>query len=118
MDGLPHGGNRPMAGGSRLHAVYLPRAQNGRRSHPVQEVEQYIQHRDGTWYVGDTGVHVYNVISMWQHGYAPEEILHSFPVLSLQAVYETILSYLERREAFDAFFREQDVRFARGKAVA
>jgi hypothetical protein len=57
------------------------------------------------------------VIAMWQQGFAPEEILGSFPSLSLQAIYGTILYYLEQRNAMDRFFQEQDIRFARQKAA-
>ena len=84
----------------------------------MQQAEQYVQYRDGVWYVGRSGVQVYGVIAMWQQGFVPEEILRSFPALSLQGVYGTILYYLEQREAMDAFFREQDALFAQRKAEA
>jgi uncharacterized protein (DUF433 family) len=84
----------------------------------MQQAEQYVQYRDGVWYVGRSGVQVYGVIAMWQQGFAPEEIRGSFPSLSLEAVYGTILYYLEQREAMDAFFREQDALFAQRKAEA
>ena len=81
-------------------------------------MQQYVQYRNGAWYVGQSGVQVYGVISMWQQGFAPEEIPRSFPVLSLQDVYGTILYYLEQREAMDSFFREQDLLFAQAKVAA
>ncbi len=84
----------------------------------MQQVEQYVQYRDGAWYVGQSGVQVYSIIAMWQQGFEPEEILRSFPVLSLQAVYGTILYYLEQREAMHTFFREQDALFAQRQAEA
>lgn len=73
--------------------------------------ETYIQFRQGAWYVGDTGVQLYGVISLWLQGYSPEEIQSSFTPLSLRDVYGAILGYLERREALDAAFREQDALF-------
>ena len=84
----------------------------------MQQAEQYVEYRDGAWYVGRSGVQVYGVIAMWQQGFAPEEILRSFPLLSLPAVYGTILYYLEQRAAMDAFFREQDALFAQRQAEA
>jgi uncharacterized protein (DUF433 family) len=84
----------------------------------MQQAEEYVHYRDGAWYVARSGVPVYSVIAMWQQGFVPEEILPSFPTLSLQAVYGTILFYLEQREMLDAFFREQDALFAQRQAEA
>lgn len=81
----------------------------------MQAVE-YVRRRDGGWYVGDSGVSVYSVISLWQQGFSPEEIQASFSPLSLRDVYGTILFYMENRDQLDAYFREQDELFRRKKA--
>ncbi len=65
----------------------------------MQLTEQYVQFRDGAWYVGESGVQVYGVIALWQQGLSPEEIQISFPALALNQVYGTILYYLEHRKA-------------------
>ncbi|HEU0028897.1 MAG TPA: DUF433 domain-containing protein [Ktedonobacterales bacterium] len=70
--------------------------------------ERYISFHDGAWYVSETGVQLYGVISLWLQGYSPEEVQASFPQLSLQDVYGAILAYLESREALDESFLEED----------
>lgn len=81
----------------------------------MQAVE-YVRNRNGSWYVGESGVSVYSVIALWQQGLSPEEIQGSFSSLSLRDVYGTILFYMEHRDEMDAFFREQDALFHRNKA--
>lgn len=81
-------------------------------------MREYVQSRDGAWYVGATGVTLYSVIALWQQGYSPEEIQVSFPALALRDVYGAILYYLEHREDMEAFFREQDALFRQRKAEA
>lgn len=82
----------------------------------MQAVE-YMRQRDVGWYVSNSGVSVYSVITLWGQGYSPEEIQASFSPLSLQDVYGTILYYMEHREQMDAFFRAQDALFRQKKAV-
>jgi hypothetical protein len=84
----------------------------------MQETEQYVQYRDSAWYVDQSGIQIYSVIAMWQQGFAPEEIQHSFSMLSLQAIYGSILYYLEQRPERDAFFHEQNALFAQRKIEA
>jgi uncharacterized protein (DUF433 family) len=81
----------------------------------MQAVE-YVRRRDGGWYVGESGVSVYSVISLWQQGFSPEEIQESFSQLSLRDVYGTILYYMENRDQLDAFFHDQNALFRRKKA--
>src|SRR4051812_40602842 len=85
---------------------------------PMKETEQYVQYRDSAWYVGQSGVQIYSIITMWQQGFAPEEIQHSFPMLSLQAIYGSILYYLEQRQEMDAFFHKHNALFAQRKTEA
>ena len=59
----------------------------------MQTVE-YVRQRDVGWYVSNSGVSVYSVITLWGQGYSPEEIQASFSPLSLQDVYGTILYYI------------------------
>lgn len=80
--------------------------------------ERYVHHRDGAWYVGDSGVSVYSLVALWQQGFSPEEIQASFSTLSLCAVYGTILYFLEHRDELEASFREQDALFQSLKAQA
>ena len=81
----------------------------------MQAVE-YVRWRDGGWYVGESGVSVYSVISLWQQGFSPEEIQASFSPLSLRDVYGTVLYYMENRDQLNTYFREQDELFRRKKA--
>jgi uncharacterized protein (DUF433 family) len=80
------------------------------------QAAEYVRRRDGGWYVGDSGVSVFSVISLWQQGFSPEEIQASYSPLSLQDVYGTILYYMENRDQLGAYFREQIELFHRKKA--
>jgi uncharacterized protein (DUF433 family) len=112
-------GKRPTAGATPQRAAHgtiqcgQPRHHVTRRApeETMPAKERYISFHDGAWYVSETGVQLYGVISLWLQGYSPEEIQASFTPLSLQDVYGAILTYLERRDALDESFREEDARF-------
>ena len=103
-------------------AVYLENGwANGivcERSSQVAALEQYVQERDGNWYVGSGRVEVYSVIAAWQQGFSPEEVRNGFPHLSLAEIYGTILYYLEHQDEMDAFFRQVDALAALRRAEA
>src|SRR5579859_957731 len=74
----------------------------------MRVMEKYVRLRDGNWYVGDSRVSVYSVISAWRRhrDRAPERIQQSYPSLPLVAISATIAYYLEYQAELDAFFDE------------
>jgi len=75
----------------------------------------YVQHRDGNIYVGLSRVTIDSVVINWQAGLTPEQIQASFPSLSLAYVYGTIAYYLEHQREIDAWLREGEELWRRGR---
>lgn len=72
-------------------------------------MEQYIEQRNGGFYIAGTRVALDSVVHLFSNGASPESILRSFPgVGSLEKVYGAITFFLANREAVDAYLREQD----------
>ena len=60
-------------------------------------MEQYIEQRDGGYYVAGTRISLDSVVYRFRNGVSPESILQSFPLLgSLERVYSAITFYLAR----------------------
>jgi uncharacterized protein (DUF433 family) len=59
--------------------------------------------------VGNTRIPLERVIYAFNHGCAPEEIVHKYPTLDLADVYAVIAYYLRHREAVDEYVREREV---------
>lgn len=58
---------------------------------------------DGVARVGGTRVRLASVVTAFQHGSAPEEILLKFPSLSLIDIYAVVTYYLWHRVEVDAY---------------
>jgi uncharacterized protein (DUF433 family) len=63
---------------------------------------------EGTVYIGKTRVTLQTVITAFNQGEAPEQIIYSYDVLSLADVYSVIAYYLRHREAVDDYIQQQD----------
>lgn len=62
---------------------------------------------DGSIRVGNTRVLLELVISAFNEGSTPEEIVISYPTLKLAEVYGTITYYLENRDQIDAYIAKR-----------
>jgi uncharacterized protein (DUF433 family) len=72
-------------------------------------MEQYVQERDGGYYVAGTRISLDSVIHPFKNGASPESILRSFPLIgSLENVYGAITFYLAHRDAVEAYLRDQE----------
>lgn len=68
--------------------------------------DQYIEHRNGGYYVRDSRVSLDSIVSAFLDGLSPETIATDcFPVLSLEQVYGAIAYYLHHRAGIDAYLR-------------
>ena len=74
---------------------------------------EYVEQRDGGYYVAGTRVSLDSVVYGFLGGESPEGIVESFPALSLEQVYGAIAFYLGNREAIDAYLEEEETEFAR-----
>src|SRR5687768_12436610 len=56
----------------------------------------------------NTRIPLERVIYAFNHGCAPEEIVHKYPTLNLADVYEVIAYYLRQRAAVDEYVRQHE----------
>jgi uncharacterized protein (DUF433 family) len=72
-------------------------------------MEEYVDRRDGGYYVSGTRISLDSVVHPFKNGASPEGILRSFPLIgSLEKVYGAITFYLANREAVEAYLADQD----------
>ena len=73
--------------------------------------KQYIEQRDGAFWVTGTRVSLDSVVYAFLNGAPPENIVRSFPLLTLEQVYGAIAFYLANRDAIDAYLKEGEAMF-------
>lgn len=66
----------------------------------------YIEQRDGGFYIKGTRVPLDSVIHEFREGASPESIRQAFPTLTLEQVYGAITFYLGHQDEVDASIRE------------
>ena len=57
--------------------------------------------------VGNTRVSLLSVLTAFQQGDTPEQIVHSFPTLDLSEVYAVISYYLANKEEVDSWLEQE-----------
>ena len=73
----------------------------------------YIEKREGGYWIAGTRVSLDSVVYAFLRGAAPDSIAQSFPVLSLEEVYGAIAFYLANQAELDATFADNDREFER-----
>jgi len=69
----------------------------------------YIERRDGGYWVQGTRVSLDSIVYRFLEGLSPESILSDcFPVLTLEQVYGAITYYLHNRADVDQYLQESD----------
>ena len=75
-------------------------------------MQNYIEERDGGYYIADTRISLDSIVHAFQAGESPDEILRSFPMAGpLVRIYGAITFYLENTEKVDTYLKEQDRRW-------
>jgi uncharacterized protein (DUF433 family) len=75
-------------------------------------MQNYVEERDGGYYIAGTRVALSSIVHAFQMGESPDEILRSFPMAGpLVRIYGAITFYLENREIVEAYLKEQDQRW-------
>jgi uncharacterized protein (DUF433 family) len=69
---------------------------------------EYVENRDGGYYVIGSRVSLESVICLFLDGASPETIVDEFPTLSLEQVYGAITFYLANRAKIDAYLHESE----------
>jgi uncharacterized protein (DUF433 family) len=70
--------------------------------------QEYVEKRNGGYYVMGSRVSLESVIYPFLDGASPETIVEEFPTLSLEQVYGTITFYLAHRAKIEAYLSETE----------
>jgi uncharacterized protein (DUF433 family) len=74
--------------------------------------KEYIEERDGGYYLVGTRVSLDSIVQCFNEGMSPEAILGEFETITLAQVFGAITFYLENQPAIDAYRVRQAQRFA------
>jgi uncharacterized protein (DUF433 family) len=72
---------------------------------------EYVEQRNGGYYVKDSRVSLDSVVSAFLRGESPEGIAESFPALGLEQIFGALAFYLANREAVDRYLAESRLEF-------
>ena len=78
----------------------------------------YVEYRDNVYRVAGTRVALDSIIRRFWEGDAPEAIVQSFPVLTLEQVYGAITWYLAHRAEFDSYLKNAQAKFEKLRVTA
>ena len=67
--------------------------------------EQFVEEREGTFYVAGSRVSLASIIYEFRDGASPETIRQDFPSLSLAQIYGSIAFYLNHPEECEAYLQ-------------
>ena len=80
--------------------------------------KEYIEQRDGNYYVSGTRVSLDSLIHAFHRGESPETICQNFEILHLEEVYGAITYYLANQAALDAYLLSQGKKWTEGKRAS
>jgi uncharacterized protein (DUF433 family) len=75
--------------------------------------KEYVEMRNGGYYVAGTRVSLDSVAYEFRNGASPETIAQSFPVLRLEEVYGAITFYLANQREIDEYLKEGEKEYAK-----
>src|SRR5271169_2358906 len=76
-------------------------------------VKEYIEDREGGYFVKGTRVSLASVVYAFLRGESPEGIVESFPSLSLEQAYGAVAYYLAHQVTLDAYLQKGRAEFER-----
>jgi uncharacterized protein (DUF433 family) len=75
--------------------------------------KEYVEQRDGGYWITGKRISLASVVYAFKDGAAPESILRSFPLLSLEEIYGAIAFYLSNQKDIDAYLSAREAEFER-----
>jgi len=72
---------------------------------------EYVEQRDGGYWVSGSRVSLDSIVFAFLRGAAPESIAQSFPVLRLEEVYGAITYFLSRQTELEPYLRQSEPEF-------
>jgi uncharacterized protein (DUF433 family) len=80
--------------------------------------KEYIEERDGNYYVADTRISLDSIVYAFRRGESPETICQNFELLRLEAVYGAIAYYLANLADIDAYLIRRNEKWEEGRRNA
>ena len=80
--------------------------------------KEYIEQRDGNYYIAGTRISLDSIVHAFRRGESPETICQNFELLSLEEVYGAIAYYLANQADFDSYLGSQSENWAEGRREA
>jgi len=80
--------------------------------------KEYIEERDGNYYVAGTRISLDSVVHAFRRGESPETICQNLELLRLEEVYGSVAYYLANQADIDAYLSRQNEKWAEGKRTA
>ena len=74
--------------------------------------KEYIEKRDGNYYVAGTRISLDSIVQAFRRGEPPETICQNSELLRLEEVYGAIAYYLANQADVDAYLTAQDEKWA------
>jgi uncharacterized protein (DUF433 family) len=81
-------------------------------------VKEYIEERDGNYYVTGTRISLDSIVHAFRRGESPETICHNFGLLRLEQVYGAITYYLANQAEIDTYLSRQNEKWVEGRRNA
>ena len=75
--------------------------------------KEYIEQRNGGYYITGKRISLDSIVYAFRRGAAPESILRSFPLLTLEEIYGAITYYLAHQAEIDAYLEREEAEFGR-----
>ena len=79
---------------------------------------KYIEERDGAYWIVGARVSLDSVVYAYREGRAPEEIVRSFPTLTLEYAYAAIAFYLARQTEIDRYLDRRKAEYEAQRKAA
>jgi uncharacterized protein (DUF433 family) len=86
--------------------------------HGILGFMEYVEQRNGGYYVAGTRVSLDSVVYAFLRGATPEGIQSSFTALNLEQIFGSLAYYLANRPAIDEYLRQQSIEFDRMRQEA
>jgi uncharacterized protein (DUF433 family) len=80
--------------------------------------KEYIEERDGNYYVAGTRISLDSIVHAFRRGESPETICQNFELLRLEEVYGAIAYYLANQGDIDAYLIGQNEKWEEGRRNA
>ncbi len=80
--------------------------------------KEYVEQRDGSYYLAATRVSLDSLLHAFRRGESPETIRENFEVLELEEVYGGIAYYLANQSSMDAYLLRQRQKWTDGRRNA